>query len=420
PAGDGVEVAWNPEFLREGFAVADTLHPDRLVLGVDRDRPGRAEELAREIYAQLLGEDIPFIVTDLATAELVKTAANSFLATKISFINEIASVCEQVGADAREVEAGLKSESRIGPKAYLRPGGAFAGGTLARDVAYLVAKATETHRDVHLLGSIRTSNESHKGWAVRRLESLYPDLKGRTVAVLGLTYKPGTNTLRRSASVETCTALARAGALPAGQQVDALLPPPLRPRLAAALAAVGVADAPAQRLQPWLLGTLMTLQAARLAGFHTEQGVDLWLATLARARGLPLWSLETVERQIAALSAGGDAAQLASLVEVIELIEQQSGSRYFGAMLDAWRRGDPAALDHLLRDEMASPGMAPLLADLLDQRNAEMADVISARLQQGPRPFIAVGAGHFGGPGGLLELLAQRGWRPVQVVEGGE
>ncbi len=215
-------------------------------------------------------------------------------------------------------------------------------------------------------------------------------------------------------------ALARAGALPAGQQVDALLPPPLRPRLAAALAAVGVADAPAQRLQPWLLGTLMTLQAARLAGFHTEQGVDLWLATQARARGLPLWSLETVERQIAALSAGGDAAQLASLVEVIELIEQQSGSRYFGAMLDAWRRGDPAALDHLLRDEMASPGMAPLLADLLDQRNAEMADVISARLQQGPRPFIAVGAGHFGGPGGLLELLAQRGWRPVQVVEGGE
>ena len=215
-------------------------------------------------------------------------------------------------------------------------------------------------------------------------------------------------------------ALARAGMLPTERRLDEHLPPALRPRLAAALAAVGVADAPAQRMQPWLLGTLMTLQAARLAGFHTEQGVDLWLATQARARGLPLWSLETVERQIAALSAGGDAAQLASLVEVIELIEQQSGSRYFGAMLDAWRRGDPAALDHLLRDEMASPGMAPLLADLLDQRNAEMAEVISARLQHGPRPFIAVGAGHFGGPAGLLERLAQRGWRPVQVVEGGE
>ena len=215
-------------------------------------------------------------------------------------------------------------------------------------------------------------------------------------------------------------ALARAGMLPTERQLDEHLPPALRPRLAAALAAVGVADAPAQRMQPWLLGTLMTLQAARLAGFHTEQGVDLWLATQARARGLPLWSLETVERQIAALSAGGDAAQLASLVEVIELIEQQSGSRYFGALLYAWRRGDPAALDRLMREEMAGPGTEPLLADLLDQRNAEMAEVISARLQHGPRPFIAVGAGHFGGPAGLLERLAQRGWRPVQVVEGGE
>ena len=117
------------------------------------------------------------------------------------------------------------------------------------------------------------------------------------------------------------------------------------------------------------------------------------------------------------LQAGGDAAQLASLIEVIELIEQQSGRPYFAAMLAAWRRGDPAALDHLLRDEMASPGMAPLLADLLDQRNAEMLEAITARLQPGQRPFIAVGAGHLGGPAGLLDLLAQRGWRPVQVVE---
>lgn len=215
-------------------------------------------------------------------------------------------------------------------------------------------------------------------------------------------------------------ALARAGMLPPGRQLDDLLPPALRPRLAAALVAVGVPDASARRLQPWLLSSLMTLQAARLAGFHTEQGVDLWLATQARARGLPLSSLETVERQISALSAGGDAAQLASLVEVIELIEQQSGGHYFAEMLTAWRRGDPAALDQLLRDEMASPDMAPLLADLLDRRNAEMLEAIVARLQQGPRPFIAVGAGHLGGSAGLLELLAQRGWRPVQVVEAGE
>ena len=215
-------------------------------------------------------------------------------------------------------------------------------------------------------------------------------------------------------------ALAQAGMLPPGRQLTDLLPAALRPRLAAALAAVGVADASAGRLQPWLLSSLMTLQAARLAGFHTEQGIDLWLATQARARGLPLSALETVERQIAALSAGGDAAQLASLVEVIELIEAQSGQEYFAAMLAAWRRGDPAALDHLLRDEMASPDMAPLLADLLDRRNAEMLEAIAARLRPGRRPFIAVGAGHLGGSTGLLELLAQRGWRPVQVVEAGE
>lgn len=215
-------------------------------------------------------------------------------------------------------------------------------------------------------------------------------------------------------------ALARAGTLPPGQRVDRLLPAPLRPRLAAALAAVGVPDHSAPRLQPWLLGTLMTLQAARLAGFHTEQGVDLWLATQARARGLPLEALETVERQIAALSAGGEEAQLASLVEVIELIEQQAGPRYFGEMLAAWRQGDAAALDHLLREEMASPGMAPLLTDLLDRRNAEMAEAIAARLQRGERPFVAVGAGHLGGATGLLELLARRGYRPVQVVEADE
>ena len=212
-------------------------------------------------------------------------------------------------------------------------------------------------------------------------------------------------------------ALARAGTLPPGQRVDRLLPAALRPRLAAALAAVGVPADSAQRLRPWLLGTLMTLQAARLAGFHTEQGVDLWLATRARERGLPLVALETVERQIAALSAGGDAAQLASLVEVIELIEQRSGPRYFGEMLAAWRRGDAAALDRLLREEMASPGMAPLLTELLDRRNAEMAGQIADRLQRGERPFVAVGAGHLGGATGLLALLARRGYRPVQVME---
>ena len=99
PVGDAVEVAWNPEFLREGYAVQDTLHPDRIVLGVDKDRPGCAEEVARDIYGNLLEEGIPFLVTDLATSELVKTSANAFLATKISFINAMAELCEVTDAD---------------------------------------------------------------------------------------------------------------------------------------------------------------------------------------------------------------------------------------------------------------------------------------------------------------------------------
>ena len=99
PVGDDAELAWNPEFLREGFAVEDTLRPDRLVLGVDPERPGRAEVVAREVYSQILDAGTPFLVTDLATAELVKVSANAFLATKISFINAIAEVCEAAGAD---------------------------------------------------------------------------------------------------------------------------------------------------------------------------------------------------------------------------------------------------------------------------------------------------------------------------------
>ncbi|MEN0134617.1 MAG: nucleotide sugar dehydrogenase, partial [Rhodococcus sp. (in: high G+C Gram-positive bacteria)] len=114
PAGDAVEVAWNPEFLREGFAVEDTLHPDRMVLGVDRARPGRAETELRELYARLLGEDIPFLVTDLATAELVKVSANAFLATKISFINAISEVCEATGADVTQLADALGYDARIG------------------------------------------------------------------------------------------------------------------------------------------------------------------------------------------------------------------------------------------------------------------------------------------------------------------
>ncbi|HLL24114.1 MAG TPA: UDP binding domain-containing protein, partial [Kofleriaceae bacterium] len=136
----------------------------------------------------------------------------AFLAVSVTFINELARLCEAVGADAKEVERGLKTESRIGPKAYLAPGGAFAGGTLARDVAFLTALGKTHELALPLLSGVRPSNEAHKQWAERRLVERLGALRGVTIAVWGLTYKPGTDTLRRSAAVELCKDLVARGA----------------------------------------------------------------------------------------------------------------------------------------------------------------------------------------------------------------
>jgi UDPglucose 6-dehydrogenase len=146
------------------------------------------------------------------SAEMVKHALNSFLALSITFINEIARLCERVGADAKEVSAGLKSEPRIGPRAYLSPGGPFAGGTLARDVVTLTRLGAESGGGLSLIPAIKQSNDLHRGWAFRRLQSRLGDLRGKTVAVLGLVYTPNTDTLRRSAAVELCRQLLAAGA----------------------------------------------------------------------------------------------------------------------------------------------------------------------------------------------------------------
>lgn len=211
--------------------------------------------------------------------------------------------------------------------------------------------------------------------------------------------------------------LGEAALLPAGTRLDVQLPPALRPRLVLASTRMGLPPEAVQRLQPWMVSTLLTVRAAEMVGFRTEQGVDLWLAGAARAAGKPLWALETVDRQITALSGGGEAAQMASLTEVIELIESGDARVYFQRMLDAWRTGDVAALDHLLREELSSAAMAPLFEEMLDRRNREMADTLLRRLEGEGRPFVAVGAGHFGGASGLLAELAGRGYQLKQVVE---
>ena len=144
---------------------------------------------------------------------MVKHGVNAFLATCVTFANELAIVCECVGADAAEVERALRLEPRIGRYAYIRPGAAFAGGTLARDIVFLNTIAAREGLRLPLLSGVMPSNEAHKHWPVRRIVGRFGSLAGRTIAVLGLSYKPGTDTLRRSSSIELCRELASLGAI---------------------------------------------------------------------------------------------------------------------------------------------------------------------------------------------------------------
>jgi UDPglucose 6-dehydrogenase len=200
-----------PENLRLGQALDSFREPDRIVVGVrnERDRRELVEVLA------------PFTANiewmGVESAEMTKHALNGFLATSVAFINEVASVCESVGADATEVSRGLKSERRVGPRAYLSPGDAFAGGTLARDIEFLRELAQQHELPDHVFAGVAESNIAHKLWTRRKLLGLLGDgdglaLEGRSIAVWGLTYKPGTDTLRRSSAVELCRWMISQGA----------------------------------------------------------------------------------------------------------------------------------------------------------------------------------------------------------------
>lgn len=208
--GVNVNFACIPENLRLGNALNCFLKPDRFVAGL-MDSSGR-----ERIVALLAPITDKIEWMGLESAEMTKHAINAFLATSIAFANEIAVVCESYGADAKEVERGLKTESRIGPKAYLSPGSAFAGGTLARDIGFLSKLAKRANQPIHLLPAVRTSNDEHRGWARRKLVSVLGSVKGKRIALWGLTYKPGTDTLRRSMAVELARWLSENGASVAG------------------------------------------------------------------------------------------------------------------------------------------------------------------------------------------------------------
>lgn len=198
--------ACSPENLRLGKALDVFLKPDRIVVGV------RTDDARRKLEQLLLPVTDRIEWMSVESAEMTKHAINAFLATSVTFANEIASISELVGADAKEVERGLKTEMRIGPKAYLSPGGPFAGGTLARDIEFLGMASRAKQLVTPLLSSVRTSNDEHKKWVRRKLLERFPNLKRVTVAVWGLTYKPGTDTLRRSLAVEFCDWLIEQGA----------------------------------------------------------------------------------------------------------------------------------------------------------------------------------------------------------------
>lgn len=199
--------ACSPENLRLGKAIEAFEKAERAVVGIRTDaKKALLEQLFKPFAAHTI-----FMRTE--SAEMVKHALNAFLALSITFINEVARVCEHTGADADDVSIGLKSDVRIGPKAYLGPGGPFAGGTLARDVVTLSKLARANGEELSVIPAIKQSNDVHRGWAFRRLHSRLGGVRSKKISVLGLTYTTNTDTLRRSAAVELCQQLLAAGAM---------------------------------------------------------------------------------------------------------------------------------------------------------------------------------------------------------------
>lgn len=212
-----VEVAWNPEFLREGFAVKDTLRPDRLVLGVDRDRAaaGWVQDMVREIYADLIADEVPFLLTDLATAELVKVSANAFLATKISFINAVSEVCEATGADVTMLADALGYDARIGRR-FLNAGLGFGGGCLPKDIRAFMARSGELGADhaVAFLREVDNINMRRRTKVVdMATRACGGSLLGANVAVLGAAFKPESDDVRDSPALNVAGMIQLHGAV---------------------------------------------------------------------------------------------------------------------------------------------------------------------------------------------------------------
>jgi UDPglucose 6-dehydrogenase len=206
-----VELAWNPEFLREGFAVADTLRPNRLVVGVTSDR---AEKILMEVYGSLIQNSVPWIRADLATSELVKVAANSFLATKISFINAMAEICEVAGGDVTVLAKAIGYDPRIGPR-FLQAGIGFGGGCLPKDIRAFMARSEElgAQQSLEFLREIDSINQRARQRMIDLVRvDVSEDLKGKKIAVLGAAFKPDSDDVRDSPALDIAVQIHAAGA----------------------------------------------------------------------------------------------------------------------------------------------------------------------------------------------------------------
>jgi UDPglucose 6-dehydrogenase len=219
-------VVSNPEFLREGAAIHDFKHPDRIVVGTDEER---AKNVVSEIYRPLSLNQAPILFTSRRTAELIKYAANAFLATKVTFINEIADLCEKVGADVQEVARGIGLDNRIGAK-FLHAGPGFGGSCFPKDLRALIKTAQDNDVPLRILEAVAAVNDTRKRAMARKVSAMFSGaLRGKTVAVLGLTFKPNTDDMREAPSLALITALQDMGARvrgfdPAGMgQAQALL-----------------------------------------------------------------------------------------------------------------------------------------------------------------------------------------------------
>ena len=206
-AGLEFDVVSNPEFLREGSAVRDFMHPDRVVVGTENQK---AADLMRDIYNVLYLIDTPFIFTTLETAELIKYASNAFLATKITFINEIANLCDASGADVHDVARAMGLDGRIG-KYFLHPGPGYGGSCLPKDTLGLVAIGREKGARMSVVAAVIGANEAQKQRMVDKIEARMQDLRGKTVAVLGLAFKPETDDMRFAPSVSIIQGLLSKG-----------------------------------------------------------------------------------------------------------------------------------------------------------------------------------------------------------------